>query len=381
MNKKCFLYALIACLAIVSSNAGALAQSNETRHATSLRNAGALAQYTFTSTGWATFGIVLPEGQATDGLAAGTFPTQTDVKNRWADGSIRYAILTAKVTAAGIYDIRETAASVGSFTPVAPATQLDLNIEGAHYISEFTASTQGADLWLDGPLVREYRIRDIPQNNGVAHPFLSNIWDVRMYNDGTARVDATVENIRDVAIADGVVYGVDILLNGQSVFHRDAAAPGANPLTTDGCQSTSINNGLETGNYIRLTSGALAGEIALVGSASDIFGSYPLCFSGAQENVTWERVLYHPYATRWRRTFAINGFTEAAVVPDFAPFIAAEAVPAYMPTVANYPRTIRNGQGERHDILNFGGMCMYTTIGRYMRNNLYLCLQKKSCYS
>ncbi|MDR1676560.1 MAG: hypothetical protein LBR86_08860, partial [Tannerella sp.] len=173
---------------------------------TLLRDGVALAQYAFTSTGWATFGIVLPEGQATDGLAVGALPTQTDVKNRWEDGSIRYAILTAKVTAAGIYDIREAAVSAGSFTPVAPAARLDLTIEGAHDISTVTASAQGPDVWLDGPLVREYRIRDIPQNDGAAHPFLSNIWDVRMYSDGTARVDVTVENIRDVAIAGGVVY-------------------------------------------------------------------------------------------------------------------------------------------------------------------------------
>ncbi|MDR2041676.1 MAG: hypothetical protein LBP98_05095 [Tannerella sp.] len=353
MNKKNFLCALIACLAIASSNAGA----------TSPYNGAALAQYAFTSTGWATFGIVLPEGQATDGLAVGTFPTQADVKNRWADGSIRYAILTVKVTAAGVYDIREATASAGSFTPVVPAARLDLTLEGEHYTSTLTASVQGADVWLDGPLVREYRIRDIPQNNGTAHPFLSNIWDIRIYQDGTARVDVTVENIRDVATAEGVVYIADILLNGRNVFHRDAVTPGANPLTTTGCQTTAIDNGLVTGNYIRLTSGPLAGEVAVVLSASETFGSYPVCFSGAQENVAWERVLYHPYATRWRRTFAVNDFTEAAVVPDFAPFIAAGAVPAYMPTVNNPSRTIERGQGERSDILNFGRMTMYMPTG------------------
>jgi hypothetical protein len=347
----------MVCLAIASGHAGA----------TGLRDGMALARYAFTSTGWATFGIVLPEGQATDGLAVGALPTQTDVKNRWVDGSIRYAILTVKVTAAGTYDIREAGTPAGSFTPVTPAAQLDLAIEGAHYVSTVTASAQASsqsmDVWLDGPLVREYRIRDIPQNNGAAHPFLSNIWDIRMYNDGTARVDVTVENIRDVAIAGGVVYGVDILLNGLNVFHRDAAAPGANPLTTDGCTSTSANNALETGNYIRLTSGPQAGEVAIVGRASDTFDSYPVCFSGAQENVAWERVLYHPYATRWRRTFAVNGFTEAAVVPDFAPFIAANAVPAYMPTVNNPSHTLQRGQWERSDILNFGKMVMYMPTG------------------
>ncbi|MDR0748888.1 MAG: hypothetical protein LBF62_04880 [Tannerellaceae bacterium] len=357
MNKKSLFCALTACLAIVSGNAGA----------TLLRDNGALAQYAFSSTGWATFGIVLPEGQATEALAVGTFLTQTDVKNRWVDGSIRYAILTAQITAAGTYDIREEAAPAGSFTPVAPDARLDLTIEGTHYISTVTASTQSTDVWLEGPLVKEYRIRDIPQNDGAEHPFLSNIWDIRIYSDGTARVDVTVENIRDVAIADGIVYGVDILLNNQNVFHRDAAKPGANPLTTNGCTSTTVNNELETGNYIRLTSGSQAGEVAIVGSASDTFGSYPVCFSGPQENVTWERVLYHPYATRWRRTFAVNGFTEAAVAPDFAPFIAANAVPAYMPTVDSPSRTeIHHGEGERYDILNFGRMTMYmpTSGGR-----------------
>ncbi|MDR2119169.1 MAG: hypothetical protein LBP25_06520 [Tannerellaceae bacterium] len=372
MNKKCFLCALTVSLAIATGYAGE-----------------ALARYTFTSPGWATFGVVLPEGQATAGLAVGTLPTQTDVKNRWTDGSIRYAILTAKITEAGAYDIREAAAASGSFSPVIPSAGLDLTIEGVHYASTVAPSSvpmvqspvvrvnphlastvtfaaQPADLWLDGPLVREYRIRDIPHNGGAAHPFLSNIWDVRVYSDGTSRVDVTVENIRDVAIAGGVVYGVDVLLNGRTVFHRDAAVPGANPLTADKCVSTSVNNGLQTGNYLRITAGALAGEVAVASDGQDTFGSYPVCFSGAQENAPWERVLYHPYATRWRRTFAANGFAEATVAPDFAPFIAAGAVPAYLPTVNSPSRTIRREQGERFDILNFGLMTMYmpTTGGR-----------------
>ncbi|MDR2127337.1 MAG: hypothetical protein LBP63_10990, partial [Prevotellaceae bacterium] len=192
MNKKWFLYALTLFPAIVAGHAG------ET----------ATAQYAFTSTGWATFGIVLPKGQATAGLTVGTLPTQTDVKNRWPDGSIRYAILTAKVADAGVYEIREEAAASGSFTPAAPSAVLDLTIEDTHYTSTLTPSAQSTDVWLDGPLVREYRIRDIPQHGGEAHPFLSNIWDVRIYSDGTARVDVTVENIRDTAVADGVVYGV-----------------------------------------------------------------------------------------------------------------------------------------------------------------------------
>src|SRR5262249_14389722 len=47
--------------------------------------------------GWATFAQVLPQGFAYDGLQVGNLVTQTDVKNRWIDGSIRYAIVTAAV--------------------------------------------------------------------------------------------------------------------------------------------------------------------------------------------------------------------------------------------------------------------------------------------
>src|SRR5262245_11091385 len=47
--------------------------------------------------GWATFGQALPRGAATSGVRVGTFTTQTDVKNRWPDGSIRFAVVTVFV--------------------------------------------------------------------------------------------------------------------------------------------------------------------------------------------------------------------------------------------------------------------------------------------
>src|SRR5262245_18044400 len=43
--------------------------------------------------GWATFGEAVPRGVAFDGVKIGTFDTQTDVKSRWDDGSIRFAIV------------------------------------------------------------------------------------------------------------------------------------------------------------------------------------------------------------------------------------------------------------------------------------------------
>src|SRR5216684_8310525 len=55
--------------------------------------------------GSATFGFVVPEGAATAGLQVGLLATQTDVKNRWPDGSIKFAVVSARIPAAGTYDL------------------------------------------------------------------------------------------------------------------------------------------------------------------------------------------------------------------------------------------------------------------------------------
>ncbi len=67
---------------------------------------GALATVHLT-TGWATFGQPLAQGEAREGLRVGDLVTQTDVKSRWADGSIRFAVVTAHVDAEGDYALTE----------------------------------------------------------------------------------------------------------------------------------------------------------------------------------------------------------------------------------------------------------------------------------
>src|SRR5438093_712993 len=66
-------------------------------------DAANLADYQF-SPGWATFGLALPRGAATGGVSVGQLATQTDIKNSWPDGSIRFAIVTAKILVAGSTD-------------------------------------------------------------------------------------------------------------------------------------------------------------------------------------------------------------------------------------------------------------------------------------
>src|SRR3954463_16393803 len=78
--------------------------------------------------GWATFGQALPQGAAPSGLRVGTFPTQTDVKNRWPDGSIRFAVVTALVPTAGAYPLVAAPVSIGTFTPTLPTASVGLTI-------------------------------------------------------------------------------------------------------------------------------------------------------------------------------------------------------------------------------------------------------------
>jgi hypothetical protein len=314
-----------------------------------------LATYTFTSSGWATFGIVLPRGEAFTGLQAGGLPTQVDVKNRWPDGSIRYAILTALIVDTGSYDICESGPVSGGFAPVVPTASLALNIEGAALYTSELPSAASADLWLDGPLVKEWRIRDIPKHNGVEHPFLSNIWDVRVYNDGTGTVDVTVENIRDVAVAGGVVYGVEITVDGELAYCHAMSRPGKNPITyvsgSYGNSFSSIGNELIVGNYIRFTSGAARGAVGLAvgysGPLGDIFDLTPRPQSA--ESIiaeSWETVFFHQYGARWHKILNIGGFKKASVILDFEPFIVANAIPKYMPSISNAAVSRENGDFE-----------------------------------
>jgi len=243
--------------------------------------AAPLANYVFRSQGWATFGLALPQGAATDGVRVGAFPTQSDVKVRWPDGSIRFAVVTAFVDRAGSYAI---VAGPKSGPPMAlralPRATVQLTINGRVYSAALPAFYQG-EAWLAGDLVSEQRIIVAP---GL-HPFLRVIFDVRAYHTGEDRVDVTVENTLDVADADAVRYDVAVSLDGVPQFQQ------------------------------------------------------------AQ--------VQHQYLARWRKVFASARLREAEVVPDFTPFLAANALPAYIPTIAA-PR--RELSAPRYGILEFGDL-------------------------
>jgi hypothetical protein len=122
------------------------------------------------SSGWATFGEVVPQGLAQDALQVGSLATQTDVKTRWPDGSIRFAVVTAEVPAGGTYAVSAATASSGTFAPQMPSAAVTLTIGGVSYTATLPAAP-ATDVWLNGPLVREGRSVIAPvSSTGVAHP-------------------------------------------------------------------------------------------------------------------------------------------------------------------------------------------------------------------
>jgi len=185
-----------------------------------------LAGYLIGPGGWATFGLALPRGAAAgDAVRVGTLPTQTDVKTRWDDGSIRFAVVTTQTPAGAnprYYAITPAAAPGGEgVSPAWPAAAVQFNIGGTTWVAQLP-SEPSADKWLSGPLVSESRAYVAPQSGGANHPFLRVIFDVRSFQGGGHRVDVTVENSLDVAAADAIAYDVSVTLDGAEVFQRTA---------------------------------------------------------------------------------------------------------------------------------------------------------------
>lgn len=181
------------------------------------------ATYTFTQ-GWATFGIVLPQGTATDAIQVGDLDTQTDVKTRWPDGSIRHASITAYVPANGDYDLAESTPNNGTMPllPTLPNLSVRLTIAGVDYIAALPSS-HSSDVWRDGPNLHEERHVISPHTaGGTAHAYLEVVFDMGLYNDDTWRGDITVQNIKHLAGADYFTYKVEILQGSTILFSRSS---------------------------------------------------------------------------------------------------------------------------------------------------------------
>jgi len=89
----------------------------------------------------------------------------------------------------------------------------------------FTATlntSAGDDTWLDGSLCKEWRKFQVPVDGSAnPHPALLVIWDIRCFNDDSARVQVTVENTYQKARVKEVYYDVAITVDGEEVFTED----------------------------------------------------------------------------------------------------------------------------------------------------------------
>jgi hypothetical protein len=80
--------------------------------------------------------------------------------------------------------------------------------------------------------------------------------------------------------------------------------------------------------------------------------TYDVAIRAAGRIVFEKTSVVHKYLARWRRVFALD-LKEAAVIPDFSVFVAAQALPPYM---SNVDGPVRNTTGKQFDILATGDL-------------------------
>lgn len=107
---------------------------------------------------------MLPPGKALSGLQVGDLSTQTDVKNRWDDGSIRFAVVMALIPQPGAFPLREQGSARGALACELPPATVRLAL-GADVYRAALPSKPNDDLWLTGPLVVERQFVVAPRTN------------------------------------------------------------------------------------------------------------------------------------------------------------------------------------------------------------------------
>src|SRR4029077_6542554 len=132
-----------------------------------------IAVNSFTTPGWTSFGLAVPQGAASSGVQVGSLLTQTDVKTRWPDGSIRFAVVTTNIPAAGNYAIASAPLASGAFTPSLPTASVTLTIGSTIYTATLP-TVASTDMWLSGALAYEGRtvVAPMSSSGGSAHPFV-----------------------------------------------------------------------------------------------------------------------------------------------------------------------------------------------------------------
>ncbi len=175
---------------------------------------------------------------ATNGSGA-TVELQVDKKSTHADGSLRHAILTAKIpsflgSGGEILTLSSVASSSGS-TSVALSqllattfdSQISLNVGGTVYsASARTLLSSGTpQVWLSGPLVSEWIVgAPVKTAAGAAHDHLTAYFHVRAYAGSPitqVRVDAVVENNwSQVLGANAFTYVPSVTVGTSTIYNN-----------------------------------------------------------------------------------------------------------------------------------------------------------------
>ncbi|AKU98487.1 hypothetical protein AKJ09_05151 [Labilithrix luteola] len=162
---------------------------------------------------------------------------QVDKKATYADGSLRHAVITAKlptVAAGGRFDLDLVSAAPAASAPGLDLTTLAnsgfdaevrIKVDGTEYAASVKPLLAVAtSTWLDGPLAKEALLAaPLKDSNGNVHPQLAARFQVRMDAGGSARVDVIVENDWAYAPAPSAyTYDLTITVGGKQVYSKTA---------------------------------------------------------------------------------------------------------------------------------------------------------------
>ncbi|WP_157365554.1 hypothetical protein [Zooshikella ganghwensis] len=192
---------------------------------------------------YVTFGHVFKVGDVPQGKTVllvdstgKSIATQVDKKATYQDGSLKHAIISAKVNIPSakqqtlrLFTIDETGSTTGLNRTQLAALDLDftlkLTVGGNVYTSKLADVIESGELkrqWLEGGIANEFIFTAPLKVGGVEHPLLHARFYVRTYGKREkARVTVVVENSYSyVANPSNVTYDVELIANGQSVYQK-----------------------------------------------------------------------------------------------------------------------------------------------------------------
>lgn len=318
-----------------------------------------LATYTL-GPGWATFGLALPRGAATTGVQVGTLPTQTDIKTRWPDGTIKFCVVTVKILTAGAYAI--TAADpVSGLPPLVawPQAVVTLTIGGVAYRAALPSTPTSDSMWLSGPLVRESRVVVVPTTSALVKA--TRYRKAAVVRAPRAEDPAMVFVYGPSAQALALGWGEQPLPPTQ-VSPAAKASPSARAVV-DPAAHPSLQVVFDVRSY---EGGGHRVDVTVQNvrdSRASVKVTYDVMITIDNVPVFSRSGLTQYCRTRWREVFPAQGFVAAAVVPDFTPAYKAGVLTPFLSTVTDQRRSIA---GQAWDPLQFGEMnpIMMTPGGR-----------------